>query len=400
MSNAPAIREMPDQAAPTIHSLALMSNEQIAYIASTEVVPKHLRGHPQKMLAVILKGRSLGFDDIQSLDAINFIDGKATLSAEAMVALVRQKGHSIVIDQRPGESATVTGKRKDSGDEWSITWTMEMAKQAGLIGKDNWKRYPDTMLTWRAISQVCRFLFPDVLRGVSYTEDEALEASERNHVTEAVRDLPPGEEQAIRQEPIASVSEAQLNRIVRLQERIGEGHLTVLRGVFGVEMASELSADAAGQYEAMLEQAALPEEPAAEPLAADVADEDEPGGSGPTDQEKRDSSSAAGPDSGEPAVDPQAAELPLEDEPAPDEVVDGEVVEEAANSDDDPDLVRIAGTTEIPIGSYKGTALNAIHDSWLEWALDRPDRLPGPFNEAVELFVRNEKPDIWQAKRG
>lgn len=409
MSQTPAVREMPDQAAPVLAAENALSNEQIRYIANTEIVPKHLRGKPEAIVATILKGRALGFDDIHSLSAINFIDGKATLSAEAMVTLVRRSGHSLQVTQKGSgdtASATVVGTRMDTGDTTTVTWTLEMAKRAGLTGKDNWKRYPETMLAWRAISQVCRFLFADVLMGVSYTEDEAQEAAERGAVTAAVRDLPAVEEAQIRDEPVSTPSDAQLNRIASLEQRTGDGYRTVLRGVFGVELASELSAEAAGQYEAMLAQSLPPEEPAADPHEVPVAsDEATPGDSG-AGPEKRDATSAAGaPDSGDddanhsPGSTDTSPESPLfDDEPEPpapeDEVVEGEVVEA------DPDLVRVAGLTTIPIGNFRGTALNQIHDSWIEWALDHPDRLPGPFVEALELYVPAEKPDIWQKKRG
>lgn len=405
MTNAPAVREMPDQAAPVLAAENALSNEQIRYIANTEIVPRHLRGKPEAIVATILKGRSLGFDDIHALSAINFIDGKATLSAEAMVTLVRRAGHSLKISQTPGESATVVGTRKDNGDTTSVTWTMGMAKDAGLIGKDNWKRYPDTMLTWRAISQVCRFLFADVLMGVSYTEDEAREAAERGAVTAAVRDLPAVEEAQIRDEPITGPSDAQLNRIAALEQRT-DGYQAVLRGVFGVELASELHAEAAAQYEAMLEQAATSAEPTAEPHEAAASDKASPGDSG-ADPEERDEASAVGaqdgdePDNHSPGSTDAPPESPLFDdepdpEPEPDapEVVEGEVIEP------DPDLVRVAGLTTIPIGNFRGTALNQIHDSWLEWALDHPDRLPAPFVEALELYVPSEKPDVWEKKRG
>ncbi|MDF2751639.1 MAG: hypothetical protein K0S82_21 [Gaiellaceae bacterium] len=381
MSQAPAVREMPDQAAPALRTENTLSNEQIRYIANTEIVPKHLRGKPDAMIAVILKGRALGLDDIHSLTAVNFIEGKPTLAAETMVTLVRRRGHSIMWDAKTGESCTVTGKRSDTGDEGSVTWTMKMAKDAGLIGKDNWRRYPDTMLFWRAVSQLCRMLFADVLMGASYTEDEAQEAAERGRVTEAVSGLPAVEEAHIRQEPVAGPSEAQLNRLARLEERSGDAYKVVLRGVFGVEMSSQLDASAATQYEAMLTQALPPEDSAEGPHEGTPSDEDERGGSSPDGDEKSDSS--------------PSAELP--DEPAPevDEVVNGEIVEET-----DERLIEIAGETEIPIGSYRGKTLAEIHDGWIKYGLENTGKLPDAFVEALELWARERKPEIWQQVRG
>lgn len=383
-----ARREMPSQDAPAIGSLEHLNNEQIRYIASTEVVPKHLRNRPEAMLAVILKGRSLGLDDMQALDSINFIDGKATLSGEAMAALVRSKGHSIQWDLTPGEKCVAFGKRRDSGDEGSITWTVQMAKDAGLWGRGAWKGYPDTMLTWRAVSQLCRLLFGDVLRGVSYTEEEAQEVAERGAVTQAVEGLPVVEETTVRTESVSMPTEAQLNRIAHLEGRSGDAYRMVLRGVFGVEMASELDTHAAGQYEAMLEQALPPEDPA--------------GDKGTTAESSAeatllgdDDSSPAGTDSaaasGLPAQEDVAEELPGE----PAEEVEGEVVD-----DENDRLVDLAGDTLIPIGTYKGTALKDIHDGWIKYGLENVGRLPAPFVEALELYAEERRPDVWKQVRG
>lgn len=147
--------------------------EQLRYIASTSMIPKAYRGNLPEILACVLTGRALGLSDLHSLRSINVVDGKATLSAELLVTLARQRGHSIRKKaHKKGESITLVGRRADNGDEIEVTWDMEMARNAGLAGKTNWKNYPDSMLWARAVSQLCRELFPDVTLGLSYTEDE------------------------------------------------------------------------------------------------------------------------------------------------------------------------------------------------------------------------------------
>jgi hypothetical protein len=47
-----------------------------------------------------------------------------------------------------------------------------MAEQAGLLGKQNWKRYKSAMLWARAVSQLCRMLFADCFAGATYTTEE------------------------------------------------------------------------------------------------------------------------------------------------------------------------------------------------------------------------------------
>lgn len=157
---------------PEARDLALLTNEQLKYIASTDFVPKGLRGNLPAILACVATGRALGLPDMAALRSIHIVDGKATFSAELMVSLVRKRGHSITGSYGEG-SVTVTGRRHDNGDEMSVTWTIAMAERAGLANKTNWKNYPEAMLWARAVSQLCRMLFADVFAGETYTPDEA-----------------------------------------------------------------------------------------------------------------------------------------------------------------------------------------------------------------------------------
>lgn len=155
---------------PTVNTERL-SVEQVRYIANTDLIPKNYRGNVPAMMACILTGRALGIDDMHALRSIYVVDGKATLSAELMVTLVRRAGHSITGSMSDRE-ATATGRRADNGDEMTVTWTIEMAQRAGLANKQNWKNYPEAMLWSRAVSQLVRMLFSDVLLGLAYTADE------------------------------------------------------------------------------------------------------------------------------------------------------------------------------------------------------------------------------------
>ena len=140
---------MTDLAVRTPNETAVLTNDQLSYIAATEFVPQGLRGNLPAILACVATGRALGIPDITALRSIHIIDGKATYSAELMVMLVRKQGHSITGDVSAG-SATVVGTRKDNGDTMTVTWTLEMAERAGLLGKQNWRKYPESMLWARA----------------------------------------------------------------------------------------------------------------------------------------------------------------------------------------------------------------------------------------------------------
>lgn len=149
----------------------VLSTEQLRYIANTDFVPAGLRGNLPAILACVATGRAIGVDDMTAIRSVHIIDGKPTFSAELMVQLVRRRGHSITGELTEG-AATVTGTRADNGDTMKSTWTLAMADRAGLLSKQNWKKYPESMLWARAVSQLCRMLFADCFAGATYTTEE------------------------------------------------------------------------------------------------------------------------------------------------------------------------------------------------------------------------------------
>ncbi len=163
----------------------------------------------------MMSGYELGIAPMQALQSINLIQGKPSLSAELMRALILQAGHQIIVEAS-NEAASVQYRRRDwPVEKWStITYTIEDARRAGLVewyekwtanegGKkykktwnphgsdpkpewvdaggaehkkgENYFSRPRSMLTARATSEAARNAFADVLAGLSYTPDEILE---------------------------------------------------------------------------------------------------------------------------------------------------------------------------------------------------------------------------------
>lgn len=155
----------------------MLTPQQIQVIANTEFVPKSMRGNVPKVLACVARGRAMGIPDMVALNGIDIIDGKATLSAELMCAIVREHRHSITGEVN-GERAVVRGKRRDNGDTMTAEFNVQMAETAGLLNKANWKRHPDDMMWARAVSKLCRRLFADCFAGGTYAPEDMVTADE------------------------------------------------------------------------------------------------------------------------------------------------------------------------------------------------------------------------------
>ena len=114
------------------------------------------------------------------------------MSTELMACLIRRAGHSVEQDPKSDDKfCKLTGKRKDTGDEWSITFTMEDAIRAGLAGGEAWRKYPQAMLYNRAMGFLARQLFSDVIKGYGYTEDELKEIAESKSIDVKPLDIVP-----------------------------------------------------------------------------------------------------------------------------------------------------------------------------------------------------------------
>lgn len=149
---------------------AFMKNAQL--LASANLLPPQYRDNPGNILLAIEIGAPLGFGAVQSINGINIIDGKPSMGADMVAALIRKAGHKLRVHGDDQQAVAELVRADDPEYTFSVTWTLERAQAAGLLGKNNWKRYPAAMLKARAITEVAREGASDALYGVIYTPEE------------------------------------------------------------------------------------------------------------------------------------------------------------------------------------------------------------------------------------
>lgn len=121
------------------------------------------------VLAAILYGQELGFTPIQSLQSVDVIQGKPTLSAQGIKAMILAAGGVIRELEWTDKICKLEGNR--AGNIIVTEYTIEEAIKAGLANKDNWKRMPKDMLYARCISRYARNHWADKLKGVYGAEE-------------------------------------------------------------------------------------------------------------------------------------------------------------------------------------------------------------------------------------
>lgn len=160
-------------------------------IAGSELAPVALRGKPHNVFLVLLTARDLGVAMTTALATFNVIEGKITLNPKVRLAMVRQQrlGKVWPDPDNNADQATWYAERADQpGLRFKASWNIGMARgikqtlwvkdgnqrkavDGTLADKDNWKHYPQRMVSWRALGYLLDDAFPEVGCGL-YSPDE------------------------------------------------------------------------------------------------------------------------------------------------------------------------------------------------------------------------------------
>lgn len=137
-------------------------------LVKTKFLPQSI-DTPEKAVAIMMKGRELGIPPMYALSNIVIVNGKPTCSAELMLALIRRDHGpgAIRVKESTNESCTVEWRTPGWEGTQEYSFTIQDAKQAGLLGKGGpWVQYTAAMLRARCISAVCRMAFPETIAGM------------------------------------------------------------------------------------------------------------------------------------------------------------------------------------------------------------------------------------------
>ncbi len=168
-SNLPAVRreltpsvwQMIEAVAPAMHKARLFG------VSS-----------PEQAAAIMLKGHELGLALSASFEFVQVVEGKPALSPRGALALIITSplNAGVKIEDLADKNGIPTGCRvwmkRSNGFEYTVTWTMEDAKRAGLVKSGSgWEKYPAQMLKWRAVGFCADVVFPDVIGGLKRADE-------------------------------------------------------------------------------------------------------------------------------------------------------------------------------------------------------------------------------------
>jgi 5'-3' exonuclease len=175
-----------------IEPMGIESAYRFAQMAcKSELYCTKFKGPEQHMIA-IMRGRALGMDATTALDQINMIQGRPTLSAQAIIGLIKAspKCKYFCLIESTQETCTWETHRDGEPQPTRRTMTMKEAsdskfttqpeykwngqkkiKTGNIVIKDKWEEMPATMLMWRCGTALGRSVYPDLINGI-YSVDE------------------------------------------------------------------------------------------------------------------------------------------------------------------------------------------------------------------------------------
>ncbi len=131
----------------------------------------------------IMAGKEIGLPPFASMRGINLIQGQPQLSATIIGTLIKKsQKYDYRVRNWTTKGCTIdfyqlNGKREKVGE---TSYTEEDARTAGLLGKDNWRKYPKDMYFSRALTSGARKFTPDAFNGVAlYDEGEIEETGDQ-----------------------------------------------------------------------------------------------------------------------------------------------------------------------------------------------------------------------------
>jgi len=154
-------------------------------LASSTLVPQQFQGqqgYANCLVALEIAGR-MNLSPLQVMQNLHIIHGRPSWSSQFIIALINGCGRFEPLQYR------VTGKGDDlacqcvakeistSADLEGPTVTMAMAKAEGWATKSGskWRTMPDLMIRYRAAAMWGRLYIPDLLVGISHSQEEVMD---------------------------------------------------------------------------------------------------------------------------------------------------------------------------------------------------------------------------------
>jgi hypothetical protein len=195
-------------------------------------------------VALMLLAQSEQMHPFSICTQFDIIQGRPALKSQAALARFQAAGGKIQWIERTDSKASAKFNHP-SGGELVVEWTLEMAKAAGLTGKQTWVQYPRQLLSARVLAEGVRSVLPGCLNGIYLAEEvQDFDAKPRpaKEVVEIVQEAPSAKEvPSLPEPPKESVNNVESPNNAEIQGEIVEGEISWEANWWTPEVAATLA---------------------------------------------------------------------------------------------------------------------------------------------------------------
>lgn len=197
----------------------------------------------------ILAGQELGIGPVAAMTGIYIVKGRVTLSANLMAAQIKRSGRYDYRITRLDDNGCEIAFSQEGEAVGTSAFTEADAKAAGLLGGENWKKFPRNMYFARALSNGAKWYCPDLFAGPVYTPDE-LQTGGASYVDTATGEIIDATIEDVDTTPDLA-TDKQRNFIGVLQDKLG--WTSEVMGIYAQEHDVDLAAVTKSQAGILIE---------------------------------------------------------------------------------------------------------------------------------------------------
>jgi len=142
------------------------------YALDSGLLPEAIKS-AQDAVLILLKGREMGMSDMEALNTLYIFKRKIGIQGTAMCSVLTRAGIAIETVRSDENGCELIFHRKVGGIQLAnpVSFSLKDAERAQLLDTSMYKKWPSTMLYWRAVAMGARRHGADVLGGAYLPEE-------------------------------------------------------------------------------------------------------------------------------------------------------------------------------------------------------------------------------------
>jgi hypothetical protein len=169
-------------------AIAPVTFGELREMAETMAASGMFGKNPAQMMSLMLIAQAENLHPALAAMEYDVIQGRPALKGQAALARFQQSGGSVEWKVKSDAEARAVFSHPRGGS-LEVSWTMERAKKMGLDQKDNWRKQPGVMLSWRCVAEGVRAVYPACLNRM-YLSEEAQDFEPMRNVTPESKPAP------------------------------------------------------------------------------------------------------------------------------------------------------------------------------------------------------------------